>query len=462
MRLAHSCARVLPIPKNDNRVMVSPADADQLILSLKHVSCFESEYVDVRKILTSLKHISCLVEGLADFREQVEESRTLKRGSSPFYRSRTQGDNLAKAMGVSKCDDECPSSSNDYSDMQGDSTWGPEPGEEVEISSEKYPVSSRSGDEVNSKKVTDHDDGSESGEGRPEGKYKCSVCGVLHMKPSLLKQHMCTHSEDRSFICPVENCGRQYKRQDHLNRHSLTHKDNLFVCSWEGCDLTFNVNSNLQRHLRLHEKWGSNLLRGSKRSEACLTCPEPGCGKSFKYPSLLQTHTVNVHEALSVTQAICMEHGCGEIFSSPQLLKIHTKAAHSFVFCGTCGVSMLKRNLVAHARKHEEGQELIRCPHPGCLHSYSKKSNLDTHIRAIHMDLKPYACSHAGCEMRFAYRAVRDKHELCSVHVKLDLEGDFETEDSEFRLTSRGGRKRLMLEHVDDLLPRKYRSHPLE
>lgn len=34
------------------------------------------------------------------------------------------------------------------------------------------------------------------------------------------------------------------------------------------------------------------------------------------------------------------------------------------------------------------------------------------------MSLKPYACTYAGCEMRFAYKAVRDKHEQCSRHVK--------------------------------------------
>lgn len=157
-----------------------------------------------------------------------------------------------------------------------------------------------------------------------------------------------------------------------------------------------------------------------------------------------------------------MEPGCGEMFDNPQLLRVHTKAAHSFVICETCGVSMLKKNLVAHARKHEGEQELMRCPHPGCLHSYSKKSNLDTHIRAIHMNLKPYACSHSGCETRFAYSAVRNKHELCSAHVKPVLDGDFETEDSKFRLKSRGGRKRPRLNHVDDLLPRKYRSQLLE
>ena len=99
----------------------------------------------------------------------------------------------------------------------------------------------------------------------------------------------------RSYVCPVENCGRQYKRRDHLNRHSLTHSGSLFACTWEGCDATFNVKSNLERHLRVHEKWGADVLRGSKRVEACLTCPEHGCGKSFKYPSLLKTHLENVH-----------------------------------------------------------------------------------------------------------------------------------------------------------------------
>jgi hypothetical protein len=117
-----------------------------------------------------------------------------------FYRSTTRRDNIAVFMGKSGCDDECSSPSSDYSDMLRDSTWGPEGEEEVAISSEKPAISSRSGEEVSSKKSFDHDEGSESGKGSPEGKYKCSICGVLHLKPSLLKQHMCTHSEDVRLV----------------------------------------------------------------------------------------------------------------------------------------------------------------------------------------------------------------------------------------------------------------------
>ena len=80
---------------------------------------------------------------------------------------------------------------------------------------------------------------------------------------------------------------------------------------------------------------------------------------------------VFVADSLSLTQAVCMEAGCGEIFDSLSSLRTHAKVAHCSAFCETCGVPMLKKSLVAHARKHG-GQALMRCPHAGCLHSYNK------------------------------------------------------------------------------------------
>jgi general transcription factor IIIA len=226
--------------------------------------------------------------------------------------------------------------------------------------------------------------------------------------------------------------------------------------------LSFNVNSNLRRHLKLHEKWGTTL-RGSKKAEAELLCPEAGCGKVFKYPSLLQTHIDNVHDRLKISEAFCTEAGCGERFSSTAELRAHSKVAHCYVVCESCGVSVLKTSFKAHARTHDEEQEVLRCPHPGCQRSYNKQSNLNVHIRAVHSKLKPYGCSHAGCEKRFAYKCTRDNHEQSSAHATPVLEeGDFETEDLAFRLNWQGNRKRRRLEHVYDLLPRKWRSQLLE
>eukprot|EP00958_Prasinococcus_capsulatus_P004306 scaffold398_cov305-Prasinococcus_capsulatus_cf.AAC.1 len=47
--------------------------------------------------------------------------------------------------------------------------------------------------------------------------FVCPVCFKGWRKPSLLKQHMVTHSKERNFVCEV--CGKRYSRVDHLNRY---------------------------------------------------------------------------------------------------------------------------------------------------------------------------------------------------------------------------------------------------
>lgn len=105
-------------------------------------------------------------------------------------------------MGQSVWDDVSSSPSSDYSGLQGDSTWGPgDEKDEIAISSAKLAHSLGSGEEVGSKKsVVDHEEESGPSKGNAKGKYKCSVCGVMHLKPSLLKQHMSSHFEDVSLL----------------------------------------------------------------------------------------------------------------------------------------------------------------------------------------------------------------------------------------------------------------------
>jgi hypothetical protein len=38
-------------------------------------------------------------------------------------------------------------------------------------------------------------------------------------------------------------------------------------------------------------------------------------------------------------------------------------------------------------------------------------------VKAVHLDLKPFACSFTGCGMRFAHKHVRDNHEKTGNHV---------------------------------------------
>lgn len=47
----------------------------------------------------------------------------------------------------------------------------------------------------------------------------------------------------------------------------------------------------------------------------------------------------------------------------------------------------------------------------------SQASNLQQHMKVVHMGQKPFACCFPGCGMRFGYKHVRDNHEKSGQHV---------------------------------------------
>ena len=50
-----------------------------------------------------------------------------------------------------------------------------------------------------------------------------------------------------------------------------------------------------------------------------------------------------------------------------------------------------------------------------------QKSNLNQHIRAVHLGLRPFKCRFAECEMSFAHKAVRDNHEKTGRHCYVQV-----------------------------------------
>ncbi|KAF9010493.1 hypothetical protein BDQ17DRAFT_1187279, partial [Cyathus striatus] len=57
-------------------------------------------------------------------------------------------------------------------------------------------------------------------------KYECSYCGKGFTRPSSLKIHLNSHTGEKPFVCPVENCGRSFSVLSNMRRHARVHTPN--------------------------------------------------------------------------------------------------------------------------------------------------------------------------------------------------------------------------------------------
>ncbi|KAI5410909.1 transcription factor IIIA [Lathyrus oleraceus] len=268
----------------------------------------------------------------------------------------------------------------------------------------------------------------------------CEECGASFKKHAYLLQHMQSHSLERPYVCTLEDCNASYRRKDHLNRHLLQHQGKNFKCPIENCKSDFSLQSNLKRHLvEMHDENSTPPRNGENQKR--FVCPENGCGKVFRYASQLQKHE-DSHVMLETVDVVCLEPGCLKHFTNSECLKAHVKSCHQYVTCDTCGTKQLKKNMKRHLRTHEIGTstEPFKCEFKDCDCTFSTKSNLQKHEKAVHLELRRFVCGFPNCGMRFAYKHVRDNHEKTAKH--LFTLGDFEEADEEFRSRPRGGVKR--------------------
>ncbi|KAL2895728.1 Transcription factor IIIA [Bienertia sinuspersici] len=158
------------------------------------------------------------------------------------------------------------------------------------------------------------------------------------------------------------------------------------------------------------------------------------------------------------SETYCSDPSCMKPFANVTCLRAHIRSCHQYVNCEVCGSKHLRKNYKRHLQTHEERlPSLLKCNFEGCDHSFTTKSNMQQHVKAVHMELRPFICSIPGCGMSFAFKHVRDNHEKTGRHVY--VHGDLEEFDEQFRSRPRGGRKRK-LPDIAEMIGRKRITPP--
>lgn len=161
---------------------------------------------------------------------------------------------------------------------------------------------------------------------------------------------------------PVKKAGRKsQKRADH--------KVMCYMCNT-------NVNRYKEHVARCHPKASQ------------YTCPHPGCGYTSKYRHLVRKHNESIHHGIKRFK--CTQPDCSHEFAQVSDLRRHEEVHTGIGYICPCGASITRRDAVDRhiKKKHPSLYTAIKpfaCPHQGCGMRYANKAFLVNHLGAKHI-----------------------------------------------------------------------------
>ncbi|KFY36169.1 hypothetical protein V494_05249 [Pseudogymnoascus sp. VKM F-4513 (FW-928)] len=250
---------------------------------------------------------------------------------------------------------------------------------------------------------------------------KCTYegCTKTFNRPVRLASHLRSHTNERPFACTYPDCDKAYIEEKHLKQHikgSHTHERNHH-CDWEGCTKSFLTATRLRRHQAAHgghERFRCTeyppctetfrkhqTLQRHIRSDHLKLTPFPctfidpttnvQCTAGYDSAGALRKHEDRLHGALRFWCDVCTSEGAPQPAGFPtnnQLAK-HIRNEHAnCIFCDLRCSS--ERELQRHietfhaATSSTTARKQIPCTYPGCDKSFTKKYNLDVHVRTSH------------------------------------------------------------------------------
>ena len=153
----------------------------------------------------------------------------------------------------------------------------------------------------------------------------------------------------------------------------------------------------------------------------CLDCND--FPATDKYPVFRRHVLMNHHEKARLQCSICFS-----LYDDSLALKDHVLERHSDVFmptrCGYCrlgfrsqvGCQLHKENVhPAENEAEKSDKKTIKCKH--CDKEFSRRNNMMSHVRIIHLNKRNYKCEETSCDRAFGTPS-KLSHHLKAVHGK--------------------------------------------
>ncbi|XP_061402535.1 zinc finger protein 43-like [Musca vetustissima] len=220
-----------------------------------------------------------------------------------------------------------------------------------------------------------------------EKRHKCGLCDKAFKVPTLLREHMATHTGVDLYKCNYctatfksksnrsNHCKRnhplEYPSKKRLTRHLEYHNPAKEVIC-DICGKVLRTRNTLQKHKAVvHTK------KVKKEPEQCSYC-----GKWYSTRSTLQFHVLNMHIHTD------REHRCeicGFVSTTREAKKKHIRFKHRAQKrhkCGLCDKAFKVPTLLKEHTATHTGVDLYNCAY--CDASFKSKSNRSTHYKRHH------------------------------------------------------------------------------
>ncbi|PGH18627.1 hypothetical protein AJ79_00406 [Helicocarpus griseus UAMH5409] len=317
--------------------------------------------------------------------------------------------------------------------------------------------------------------------------HLCPYEGCLKAfnRPARLAEHLRSHTNERIFNCTYEGCDKTFLRASHLSHHVKSAHTAIrdYVCDREGCGKTFVTGSRLRRHLAAHEgrdkyrcteypPCNETFRKHSTLQKHIMTahlnkkpfpCPHidpvtgKQCAQAFDTAGHLRAHEGRLHGGARFTCAECttatnssnndntptttttttsgttnlQQQRQHAIFPTYALLQAHMKSIHPPT-CPECSLTCsssrdLRRHLeITHGTIPLKDRKVHPCHYPDCNRNFTKRGNLNVHIKTVHEGEKRFICGETdlsnskkvegwnpqehGCGKRYGSKLALEEH----------------------------------------------------